>query len=446
MKNPFSSLARACSLAVVVLLCTLPATALAQSNGNGTIYSRFGLGELKTFASPQAQAMGGGGAGLRSLNYTSFSNPALWSDQVLTRFTIGANVLETNARDGSGTRSQLVAGTLNAVQFSFPIYARKLGFSVGYHPYSLMNYRVVRRSQEPFQFGPEPTDTTDYAVDYQGRGGIQQVSGGLGWRLSNAISIGASVDALFGILEESRQTTIGPGFAPINFTDATRLSGFSGTFGALLTLADVFSGDDALSLGGSFMLPTTLDGRRVRTLGESLNRDTIGTVVEGSMDLPWRARAGLTYKPSNSLTITADGLYAPWSSVESTFDGAASGPNPFPVGGGTLLNDRWRLSGGFEYLPAGNDQLASYFYRAAYRLGGYYEQTYAAPVAGETIDVRAITAGISLPTTLSGTRLDLDIEAGIRGTTSRNLVRDVFYGVSINVNVGERWFQERKLR
>ena len=374
------------------------------------------------------------------------SRPALWSDQVLTRFVIGANLLETNARDASGTRSQLVAGTLNAVQFSFPIYSRKLGFSVGYHPYSLMNYRVVRRAQDPFQFGPEPTDTTDYAVDYQGRGGIQQVSGGLGWRITNAISIGASVNALFGILEESRRTTIGPGFAPINFTDATRLSGFSGTFGTLLTLADVFSSNDALSLGGSFMLPTTLDGRRVRTLGESLNRDTIGTVVDGSMDLPWRARAGLTYKPSNMLTITADGLYAPWSAAESTFDGAASGPSQFPVGGGALLNDRWRLSGGFEYLPAGNDQLASYFYRMAYRLGGYYEQTYAAPVAGESIDVRAITAGISLPTTLSGTRLDLDVEVGIRGTTSRNLVRDVFYGVSINVNAGERWFQERKLR
>ncbi len=446
MKDSFYSTARLGLLVVGVLLCALPATALAQSNGNGSVYSRFGLGELKTLASPQAQALGGGGAGLRSLNYTSFSNPALWSDQVLTRFVMGANYHETNAQNGDGTRSELVAGTLNAVQFSFPIYTRKLGFSVGYHPYSLMNYRVVRRPEEPFQFGPEPSDTTSYAVDYEGRGGIQQVSGGLGWRISNALSVGASVDVLFGILEEARETTIGPGFAPINFTDATRLSGFTGTFGALLTVADLFADDDALSLGGSLMLPATLDGRRVRTLGESLNRDTIGAVVDGSVDLPWRAGAGLTYKPSNTFTIVADGLYAPWSTAESTFDAASSGPSLFPVGGGELLSDRWRVSGGVEYLPAGSDASASYFYRTAYRLGGYYEQTYAAPVAGETIDVRAITAGFSLPTRLSGTRLDLDAEVGIRGTTSRNLVRDIFYGVSVNVNIGERWFQERKLR
>ena len=443
-----SSTARLFILAV--LLCLLPTVAAAQSNGDGSVYSRFGLGELSTLASPQAQAMGGGAVGLRTLNYTSFSNPALWSDQALTRFVAGANYRTIRAQDGTGPDSRLTAGTLNAIQFSFPIYARTLGFSVGYHPYSQMNYHVVRRSEEPFQFGPNPTDTTSYRIDFEGRGGIQQISGGLGWRIGNAISVGASVDVLFGILEEGRRTRIqsraDAGFAPVNFTDATRLWGVSSTIGTLITLPDLLVNNDVLSVGGSFMLPTELSGRRVRTLGESLSRDTIGTVVDGSVSLPWRVRGGLSYQPSNKVTIVADGLYAPWSTAESTFDGTAGGPSTFPVGGTDLLSDRWRASGGIEYLPAGNDALASFFYRTAYRIGGYYEQSYAAPVAGQPIDVRALTVGISLPTTLSGTRLDLDAEVGTRGTTSRDLVRDVFYGVSINVNIGERWFQERKLR
>lgn len=435
---------------LAALLCLLPTVAAAQSNGDGTVYSRFGLGELSTLASPQAQAMGGGAVGLRSLNYTSFSNPALWSDQVLTRFVAGANYQTVRTEDGSGTNSRLTAGTLNAVQFSFPIYSRTLGFSVGYHPYSQMNYRVVRRSEDPFQFGPNPTDTTSYTIDFEGRGGIQQVSGGLGWRIGNAISVGASVNVLFGILEEGRQTRIqsapGAGFAPVNFTDATRLWGVSGTVGTLLTLPDLFVSNDILSVGGSVMLPTELNGRRVRTLGESLSRDTIGTVVDGSVSLPWRAQAGLAYKPSNVLTIVADGLYAPWSTAESTFDGSQTGPGAFPMGGTDLLSDRWRVSGGIEYLPAGNDALASYFYRTAYRIGGYYEQSYVAPVENEPITVRALTVGFSLPTSLSGTRIDLDAKVGTRGTTAQGLVRDVFYGVSVNVNIGERWFQERKLR
>ncbi len=443
-----SSLARLLLLAV--LLGLLPLAAAAQSNGDGTVYSRFGLGELSTFASPQAQAMGGGAVGLRSLNYTSFSNPALWSDQVLTRFVAGANYQRIRAEGEPGPDSRLASGTLNAIQFSFPIYSRSLGFSVGYHPYSQMNYRVIRQSETPFQFGSAPTDTTSYTVDFEGQGGIQQISGGLGWRINSAISVGASVDVLFGILEENRQTRIqsvpGAGFAPVNFTDATRLRGVTSTLGALLTLPELLGGEDVLSLGGSFTLPTDLSGRRVRTLGESLSRDTIGTVEDGSVALPWSARGGLAYKPNNQITIVADGLYAPWSTAESTFGASTSGPGAFPLGGTDLLNDRWRASAGFEYLPAGNDALASFFYRTAYRIGGYYEQSYVAPVAGQPIDVRAITAGISLPTTLSGTRLDLDVEVGTRGTTSQGLVRDVFYGLSINVNIGERWFQERKLR
>jgi hypothetical protein len=104
------------------------------------------------------------------------------------------------------------------------------------------------------------------------------------------------------------------------------------------------------------------------------------------------------------------------------------------------------MSGGVEFLPAGEDVLDSFFSRTAYRLGGYYERSYVSPVDGQNINVMAATAGLSLPTMLSGTRIDLNLEVGTRGTTSQNLVRDTFYGISLNVNIGERWFRERKLR
>lgn len=434
-------------LLVAVLLCAVPGTALAQSNGDGSIYSRFGLGALNTYASPQGQALGGGGAALRSLNYTSLSNPALWSDQVLTRFVAGANYQETIARDANGDESRLSAGTLSGIQFSFPLYTRTLGFSVGYHPYSQMNYRVIRTDEAPLlSDAATDAETSTYTINYEGRGGLQQVTGGLGWRMGDALSVGASVNAIFGILEEGQRTVIEDGgFLPVNFTDATRLSGVTGTFGGLLTLSGVLGSEDALSLGGAFTLPASLSGQRVRTLGESLSRDTIGTAVDGSVELPWRLRGGLAYQPNSHWTFVADGLYAPWSAFETTFDDAASGPSRFPIGGSELLNDRWRASTGVELMP-GDASSGSFFARMAYRLGGYYEQSYAAPVPGEAIRVRAVTAGLSLPTSFSGTRIDLNVEAGTRGTTDQNLVRDGFYGLSINVNIGERWFQERKLR
>ncbi|PSQ68995.1 MAG: hypothetical protein BRD29_02525 [Bacteroidetes bacterium QH_2_67_10] len=108
---------------------------------------------------------------------------------------------------------------------------------------------------------------------------------------------------------------------------------------------------------------------------------------------------------------------------------------------------------GAELLPAGNNRNATFFSRTAYRLGAYYEQTYVdaqtvfddAP-EGTGINALAATGGVSLPTPLYGTRIDVGVEVGTRGTTDADLIRDVFYGLSLNVNLGERWFQRRKLR
>jgi len=58
----------------------------------------------------------------------------------------------------------------------------------------------------------------------------------------------------------------------------------------------------------------------------------------------------------------------------------------------------------------------------------------------------AVTGGLSLPSLFPGTHLDLNVEVGTRGTTDQDLVRDLFYGVSATLSIGERWFVRRKLR
>ncbi|TKX68416.1 hypothetical protein EXE46_16620, partial [Halorubrum sp. GN11_10-6_MGM] len=146
--------------------------------------------------------------------------------------------------------------------------------------------------------------------------------------------------------------------------------------------------------------------------------------------------------------VVLDGAFEPWSTFSNDFSTGASetAPSRFPAGGPGTLADRWRLSTGAEVVPAGDDQLAGYFAQAAYRFGGYAERMYVRPDRETTLYEFALTAGISLPTSLSGTRIDLNTTAGTRGTTTNSLVRDRFFGVSLHVNFGERWFQRRKLR
>ncbi|PSQ84012.1 MAG: hypothetical protein BRD44_02530 [Bacteroidetes bacterium QS_7_67_15] len=395
-------------------------SAQAQTRGAGSIYSRFGLGELHTFSSSQEQAMGGGGArALRSLNYTAFANPALWSDQELTRLNIGGRYRRVNAQDAGGQTSRLSSGRLQSVQFSFPLYAGKLGVGVGFRPYSRTEYRVLAQPQTV------PGDSALYQIDYRGEGGLRQISGGLGYRFGDVLSLGVRGDVIFGILESQRRTTFSnrARFAPTVLSTRTRLAGFTGTAGGLLSLSDVFRSEDALSIGATFTLPARLSGERARTIGATLDRDTLalGSGAPATGDEENRAEEG--------------GLTIPLS--------AALGP----------LRDRLRFSVGAELLPAGNNRNATFFSRTAYRLGAYYEQTYvdAQTVFDDApeetgINALAATGGVSLPTPLYGTRIDVGVEVGTRGTTDADLIRDVFYGLSLNVNLGERWFQRRKLR
>lgn len=434
--------------AAAVLLGVLgtAAPAQAQTRGDGSIYSRFGLGELRSFSSAQAQAMGGGGLALRSLNYTGFANPALWSDQELTRLNLSARYRRINAENAAGQTSQLSSGALRAVQFSFPLYANKLGVGIGFRPYSRLEYRVQGAPQ------PVPGDTTNYQIRFEGEGGLQEISGGLGYRLGDRLALGARVNVIFGILESQRRTTFSDRtFAPTTLATRTRLAGVTGTAGALLSLENVLKDEDALSVGGTLTLPARLSGTRTRTIGENLDRDTLAIGGPGSTDfeeeggltVPFKAALGVSYKPSARWTFVADGRYEPWSGAENDFDTSLPGFN--------ALRDRVRASAGVEWLPAGNERNRPFFARTAYRLGGYYEQSYvgAGTLPGPNtsgVDVMAATGGISLPTPLYGTRVDVGFEVGTRGTTDDNMVRDLFYGISLNINLGERWFQRRKLR
>jgi hypothetical protein len=446
------SLGVAPALLCAALLAFLPLSVQAQSTGDGSIYSRFGLGLLQDFSSSRSQALGGGGYALRSLNYNPAGNPALWSDQVFTRANIGAS-FQTISTSGDGQQSsQLTAGNLESVQFSFPLYERSLGVGLVFQPYSRSNYKTLRQGQ--IATGPNRADTLNYQTQFEGIGGLQTIRGGLGWTINETVRVGASVDVIFGIIEAQRSTRFTrPGLTGTPsgtrdaiLTDGTRLSGVTGSFGSHFSFADVFAEDDALSIGLAFSLPTTLNGERVRTIDESLARDTLGTEVEGEMDLPWELRAGLAYHPGERWSLVLDGLYAPWSTASSSFDTDQAAPSPFPVGGNRTLTDRWRASVGAEIVPAGEDELAGYFARTGYRLGAYAEKLYVRPDLDTNVHVLAATGGFSLPTSISGTRVDLNASVGTRGTTEDNLVRDVFYRFSVHVSIGERWFQERKLR
>ena len=425
---------------MLALLLGFSMSAAAQGRDDGSLYSRFGLGELRSFSSSQVQAMGGGGTAMWSFNYTNFGNPAAWSRQVLVRAAAGMRFDGVQTTDADDNSKNLTAGSFNAVQFGVPLKVNTLGIGLSFEPYSRTNYRVETLNE--LVTDPTRQETTVYRLSYEGSGGLQQARIGLGYRVANALSLGASLDFVFGILEESRRTTFAStDFSETNLATSTRMFGVTSTLGAIFSKTSLFTEQDDLSIAASVTLPTALNADRALTLGESLNRDTLGAQIEGDIDLPMSMRFGAAYYLQNRWTVVADFRYEPWSQFES--DLSLPGYTPGNVDN---FRDRLRVSGGVEFLPAGTNLLESYLERVAYRLGFYYDQAYVTPVAGTDINAIALTGGLSLPALLAGTRLDINFEVGTRGTTDDNLVRDRFFGVSATLNVGERWFVKRKLR
>ncbi len=423
---------------VAVLLCVSSTAALAQNTTDGSLFSRFGVGELRTAPSSQLDAMGGAGTGSFSLNYVNHDNPASWGYQVLTRASVGARYQNILIEDGEGQSSRLQGGSLNSFELSFPLLEQRLGVAFTFSPYSRMNYSTLQTGE--LTGTPISDDPIQFQTSFEGSGGLQQVRGGVGWRLNDNLSVGVNASMLFGLLEQSQETifSAGAGLEPTTRANATQVRGFTGTAGILYAIEDALADGDVISLGATFTLPTRLSGDRTETLGTELDRDTLSVQRNSHMDLPMRAQLGVAYQPDERWLGVADVLYEPWTDFSSDFTG-------FPVPG-TTLEDRWRYSGGVEFTPAGDDDLAGFLSRVSYRLGGYFDSGYASPTAQQSISTTALTGGLSLPTMASGTRIDLGFSAGRRGTLDNDLVRDTFYTVSVTLNIGERWFLRRRLR
>lgn len=421
------------------LVLLLPTLALAQQNNDGSLYSRFGLGQRTSFHSSQAQAMGGAGTAMFTPNYLTFANPATWSDQFFSRFAGNVEYLNLTATDAANNTSEINNGSLGAIQFGVPLMRRKLGLAFGFSPYTRVGYRVVRNGVLP-EIGNEPSGA--YTVNLEGDGGLQEIKIGAGYQVLPNLSLGLNANLLFGILKYGQRTTfaeVGAFVPSVEQREETRLSGATATMGLVWRLPNLLTQNDVLNVGATFTFPVTLNATVTRQIFQNSLGDTLGVPVEGKVSLPMRANLGLSYAPDSRWLMAADFSYEPWSNFESdvTFGGVTAT---------STLQNRWRFGGGAQFIPVGSGFTLKYFRRVGYRFGGFVEQSYINPTANTNITTYAATAGLSLPSLFPGTYVDLNGEFGVRGKAEGNLVRDLYYKIALTINFGERWFVKRKLR
>lgn len=184
---------------------------------------------------------------------------------------------------------------------------------------------------------------------------------------------------------------------------------------SVLTLGAVFNNKEELQGLTTNMLYNDTD-----TLLES-SRSVDGYFV------PRTIGGGIAYTRNNRWLVTADYEYQFW--------------NEFDLEERYKIKDSQRLSVGIAWLA--DQKSVQYWKNISAGIGGFYRNSYL-EVDGQPINDFGFSAGLKLPT---GGKLLANIayQRLYRANDTRNLIRENYHNITLNLTFFDFWFQLEKL-
>ena len=430
----------------VAILACLGFQAISVSSQTNSPYSRYGLGALRDQATGPSKGMGGVGYGLHTSQSANPLNPASYAqvDSLTFIFDIGVNYTKTSYSDTSA-RDSKSGGGLEYITALFPV-SRKLGISFGLLPFSSTGYRMGSVRSEADAAG----NKTYYSVVHEGSGGLSQVYLGVGYKLPIAgLTAGLNVSYLFGTLKYTNSLTVLSGsanpsteYSTLNVTTAKIDMGLQ----YQMPLKDMSSLTFGLvynpKINGTGKLTRIQYNSTTGTVNEELENSSIATGT------PHMFGGGFIYNYQRKMLLGADIKYEHWKGVKFS-DKINDGLNS-----SNRFNNRLKIAAGAEYRVAEYSQ--SFLQKIKFRGGLNYSNSYVNVTTADKqvkgYNEYGATLGFGLPI------IDKD---GVGGRTSylninfeykylkpevSSMVTEKFFGVSVNMNINELWFYQRKIR
>lgn len=399
----------------IALLVTLFSFAFA---GKGSLYSRYGVGEVNTFLSGKNVGMGNTGLAMFGETHVNMINPAGTANISNTIISISYRFSTLNSADASGS-SFIGTGNISSMAVAFPVYApNKIVMTLGIMPYSTVGYD---------QQLTQTIAGNQVVQSFEGRGGITSGNIGFSYAPANDITLGITGHYLFGsIYRDQTITFLASDYFGGSYNQTFSMSGFGMTFGGIYSGIDKALGISEtknVNLGMTFFTGSSLTFEEQTLRNFSANQDTIAP-GEQTLSLPAGISFGLAYL--NNRTIYASDIhFQNWSGT--TIPGAP-----------TTFQNSLRFGAGVEFLPTSDFAGDEFLRRVSYRFGGFYRISNIS-VNGTSIDEMFATAGISFPLSVE-TRIHFGLEAGIRGTTSSSLIKDTVLRFNFSVAASELMF------
>ena len=395
----------------------------AQSSTNSP-YTRYGLGELSDQAFAHNAAMGGIGYALRSSEQINVMNPASYSavDSLSFMFDIGMGLKSSNYQE-NGYKTNAKNASFDYLAMQFRLHPR-VGFAVGFTPYSNVGYKFSRTSDI------ENSDDVTLTNTFYGDGGLQQIFGGIGFKILDNLSIGANVGYLYGEIDYQTLATLSNGGDQTTTYNNISINSYIANFG--LQYTQKLSKTDKVTLGlvyglGHDLKSTETKGIQV-TDGSSYSELTEETIKD-SYGIPSTFGAGLTWQHKQNLTVGADYTLQQFENVK--YDNSTD-----------FYKNRTRIGAGIEYMPSLYGR--NYLSRIRYRAGAYYSSSYMKLPEYDGPKKWGVSAGFGLPlhlfqrnTVLSITGQYVRVLPSVKGMLSENR-----FVLKLGLTFNEHWFMK----
>lgn len=397
---------------------------MSAQNGTLTPYSRYGYGILSDNVTASQRAMGGVGYAMNSGRQINVKNPASYAaiDSLTFLFDMGIDLTclwQNETVDGVKTSDSDTGGGLDYVTMQFPL-GKYIGASVGILPYASVGY----------SFG---SDIGNGVAARQGDGSINQLYVGLAGRPFPGFSVGANFAYLFG--------------STYNDSYAYTVSGSTTLFERQLEVRDwrmdigvqysrQIGRKNRFSVGLVYSPKKDFHGHAYTysyDVSQESNPSEIENIpLKGNYSMPESWGAGIGYEWDKRLLVGVDFTYQPWSKTK--YRGVEQTE-------GSLLVDRYKLSGGLQFTPK---LRGNYVQRIQYRAGAFATRDYL-KVLGNTVREYGASIGFGLPVPSFKTIINLGVEWRHRQAHPNPLIKENYLSITLGVNINEMWFRQSKI-
>lgn len=395
----------------------------AQEN-TASPYSFYGIGSARFKGTNDIINMGGISVYSDS-THINVLNPASYSNQLLTTFQVGMTSSFYNLNTTSA-KEQAKKTTFDYVVMGFPV-SKKAGVSFGLLPQSALGYRLKSDTRS----------VDGFTKQYQGKGGVNKVFLGAGYKLSPKFSVGMDFQYLFGILNTQSDVlnqNIISGSREVNESTVSGLAvnaglNFKTKFNSKL---DFFS---SVTYAPEAKL-NSINTRNVSKISALAN----GTIVPASLDTEVNVADSKLIVPSK-LTIGAGLGNRQWFlGGDIAFSGSGNQVNRFENYSNVSYENGVKVAVGGFIIPK-FDSFNNYFQRITYRGGFKYENT-GLVINNTAIKDKSVTLGFGLPISGTFSSMNLGIEYGSRGTTSNGLIKEDYFSINIGLLFNDKWFRK----